>query len=409
MSTLQEGKTSVPLLLKESANKFLSVVEKKFQIKLDFSESSLYIADFLITLFFKERRVSNLAVSLIGSYLGEVILQNLGGKWNTEDFSITKIGKMKGTAYPFRQAKNRLQKGLGYACTSWYADLKMRFCQDGELSWNGQHHNHASVYQQLVAQGWDLRVLGRILDENEKPYVREEAAHVLRELKSPRVASSLLEALNTPEHAYFACIAFQGIRDPAALPNLRSLSMPGREIAVRIQAIQALGEQKDEASIEMLGMFFKEDEEIIAHYASQALAKIGGEKAIQILLDAMKNGNSTRKILALSAFELLGDRVCIPSLIENLYDPDDEVREAATRLLQFIQDERAFGPLMFLLNDRSSRIRILAAYALTFLQDKKALPAMKKLLKDPVKEVRDHAAYLIPLLENGEKPAGFCW
>lgn len=409
MSAPAKKKTGdVAALLQDSAAKFLSAVEKKFDLKLDYSEPSLYAVDFLLTLFFKERRGSDLAASLIGSYLGEVVIKNLGGKWNPEDASVVKIGRMKGVAYPFRQAKNRLQKGLGEACTAWYAGLKMKFCLSGELQWHGNGFT-TGIYSHLVSQGWDLRLLSRILDDGEKPYIREEAAHVLRELKSERVAQALADALDSEDQIYFACIALQGVRHEKALPALRHICCRHEEVAVRIQAIQALGAHGDHDSVSLLFEMLEEEEEIIAHYASQALAKIGGDKTLQSLLEILKNGSGRKKILALSALELIGNPACIPYLIECLFDRNDEVREAATRALQYIPDQRALGPLLFLLDDRSSRIRILAGYALAFIGDQRALDRMKRLLKDPVKDVRDHASYLIPLIETGKTPAGFCW
>ncbi len=406
---MQAAKHNEELLcrLKESAKKFVSTVEKKFDLKLDYSEHSLYTTDMLLSLFFKERRASDLAVTLLGSFLGEVLIKNLGGRWEIRDLAVVGIGKMKGTAHPFRQARKRLEKGLGETLTTWYARLKMSFCQDGELYWNG--HGCNGFYNKLMEQDWDLRLLQRVLSEEEKPYVREEAAHLLGRLQSDRVAPVLLEQLYNPENTYYACIAFQGIPEQKALPMLRELCSESPDVGTRIQAIQAVGEQKDHEAIDLLGDLLKEKDEILCHYAAQALAKVGGERALKVLLDIMGNHRPGNKVCAISALELLADRACVPYLVEALFDKHRSVREAATRAFQYLPDQRALKPLLFLLNERSSRMRILAAYALVFIGDAQALDPLRKLLKDPVKDVRDHAAYLVPLLEAGTRPAGYCW
>jgi HEAT repeat protein len=404
---IQKSSEEFRTLFRDWASKFLEVVYKKFGFHLNYTESSLYISDYLLTLFFKERRSSDLAATIIGSYLGEVILQNLGGKWDPSGLAIVKIGRMKGTAYPFKQAKLRLEKGFGGSLIHWYADLKMRFCLNGDLSWNG--NTTTNIYRSLLEQDWDLKLLNRLLNESEKPYAREEAAFILKELKSSRVAPALVEALRKKETAYYACIALQGIKAAESIPILRCLCGQTEDIPLQVQAIQALGSQGDERIVSFLLEKLNEKDEVIAHYASQSLGKIGGEKVIHSLLDIIRNGNSRKKILAISAFELMGNKDCVPDLIQCLQDPKEEVRESAARAFQYIPDPRASEALISLLSDRSSQIRILAAYALTFIGEKNALESLKTLLKDPVKNVRDHVSYLIPLLESGEKPAGYCW
>lgn len=393
--------------LKDSASKFLSVVRKKFGIKLDYSEQSLYASDILLALFFKDRRAHDLAVTIIGSYLGELLIDNLGGKWELRDLSVVKIGLMKGVAYPFRQARKRLEKGFGEVLTGWYAKLKMDFCHDGELSWNGK--SSTSLYNQLIAQNWDLHLLQRVMNEEEKSYVREEAAHLLGRLKSARIGPILSDQLFSSEQAYYACIAMQGIRDPQALPQLRELCRKEADVATRIQAIQAVGEYQDHASIPLLAEMINDKDEVVCHYASQALAKIGGEVALKALLEIMSNQRPGNRICAISALELIGDRACVPYLIECLFDKKEEICEAATRAFQYIPDARALKSLLQILKTRSSRLRILAAYALVFIGSAEALGPLRDLVKDSVKDVREHAAYLVPLLEAGTKPAGYCW
>lgn len=400
-------KNELTLRVRESAEKFLAGVKKKFGVKLDYSEYSLNLIDILIGIFFTERRARDLAVTLLGGYLGEVLIHNLGGKWDPEKLAVKNIGKMQGTAYPFKEAKARFEKGLGESLTGWYARLKMEFCRDGDLRWNGK--SSAAALKKLVRNGWDRELMKRVTHRDERDYVREEAAVLLGKLQSKRSAKEILKWIKTPELAYYGAIALQGIAEPKALPALRNLCMNRDEIGVRIQAIAAVGEHRDRDSIDLLAQLLEEQDEIVCHYAASALAKIGGELAVKRLLDILGGRRPGNKVCAIGALELIGDRAGVPYLIEALFDKHSSIREAATRAFQYIPDARAVKPLLFMLDEPASRLRILSAYALTFIGDPVALDPIRALLKDPVKEVRDHAAALIPLLEKGAKPAGFCW
>ena len=404
---VQKSQQEIRTLSQDLATKFLQVVYKKFGFHLNYSESSLYISDYLLTLFFKEKRSSDLAASIIGSYLGEVIIQNLGGKWDPSNLSVVKIGRMKGTAYPFKQARRRLEKGFGESLIHWYSRLKMQFCLNGDFSWNG--NTTTDIYRSLIEQNWDLKLLNRLLNELEKPYVREEAAFILKELKSPRTAPALTAGLRKKQTAYFCCIALQGVQAPESTPVLQSLCGSDEDIPLQVQAVQALGNQENEKIVSFLLEKLSEKDEVIGHYASQALGKIGGEKVLTSLLEIIRNGNNRKKVLAISALELIGNTECVPDLIQCLQSTNEEIRAAASRAFQYIPDLRASRSLLSLLSDPSSQIRILAAYALTFMGEKSAVESLKTLLKDSVKNVRDHASYLIPLLEAGKKPAGYCW
>lgn len=392
----------------ESADKFLDLVRRKFDLHLDYSEESLVLADELLTLFFKERRSHwDLATAIVGSYFGEVIIKNLGGRWEIPDLTVVKIGKEKGIAEPLRLARKRLARGMEDSLVCHYLRIKMQMCHSGEFA--GRMEKVEKYHETLRKGGWDNRLFMRMTDENEKTSVREEAAHLLGKISDGRISDHLLHLLEDPSMTYFACIAFQGAPDKRAFSRLLELACEGEDQGTRIQAIQALGELEDSRAVTHLVKMLAEEEEFICHYASQALGRIGGELALQLTLDILSCRRPGKKVYAIGALELIGDPASVPSLIEALFDRNEEIREAATRAFQYIPDPRALGPLLFSLQDPSSKIRILAAYALTHIGDPKALSPMKKLLKDPVQCVRDHGSYLIPLLENKQKPAGFCW
>lgn len=392
----------------EMAGKFIELVHKKFHLSLDYSEESLILADELLGLFFKERRShSDLATAVVGSYFGEVIIRNLGGRWELKDFSIVKIGKMKGIAYPLKETKRRLTNGLEDSLVNYYLKIKLRFCHEGEFSLVNGRVEEAHV--KLRSQGWCRRLLHRILSENERRYVREEAAGLLGKIGDCQYADLLIKPLQNHQTAYYAAIALQGIPSLKAIDDLLRLSKIGIDSETRIEAIRALGELKDERSVDDLVEMLADEDEIIAFHASQALGKIGGNKVFQRLMEVFLGEIPGRKIYAISAFELISDNRAVPYIVEGIFDKDEDIREASIRACQYLPDERAIGPLLFSLKDNSSRVRTLAAYALAYIGTPKAKEPLKELLKDPVESVREHASYLVSLLEAGKKPAGYCW
>lgn len=408
MPTLTPQQQGQLTRIREMAAKFIDLVQKKFNVTIGYSEESLILADELLGLFFKERRAhSDLATAVVGSYLGEVIIHNLGGRWELKDFSVVKIGKMKGVAYPLKEAKRRLTNGLEDSLVSYYLKIKLRFCHEGEFSLvNGKIED---VHNKLRAQGWGKLLLHRVFSESERRYVREEAASLLGKIGDIKVADSLVKALGNPNTAYYAAIAFQGMPSPDAFNNLLCLIKGAEDGETKIEAIRAIGELKDERAIDHLAALLADEDEIIAFHASQALGKSGGEKAFQRLMEIFLGEIPGRKIYAIAAFELIGDKRAVPYIIEGVFDKDEDIREASIRACQYLPDERAVGPLLFSLKDKSSRIRTLAAYALVHIGNQKAREPLKELLKDPVEAVREHASYLIPLLEASHRPAGFCW
>ena len=110
--------------IKISTEKFKELSKRRFKIDLDSSEESLEIADDLISIFFKEHKSHHYqAVVLIGSYLGEVIIQNMNGEWQN-DFSIIKVGEIETTVHPMHRAKKRLTAGLTDSLSNYYRNLK---------------------------------------------------------------------------------------------------------------------------------------------------------------------------------------------------------------------------------------------------------------------------------------------
>jgi HEAT repeat protein len=387
----------------ESALKFIELAERRFGIRLDFSEESLQIADELLSLFFKRRKKHYFrAAVFIGTFLGETVIENLGGKW-LMDYTIKKVGRTKVMVYPIKRAQKRLSHGMEDSLVSFYRALKLSVMQDSVFAPNADRIKAA--HRKLLQGGWDIKLLMRILDEEEPRYVREEAAEILGRLEARNILDSLLEALKNSNTAYYASIALQGIPDPSAFEPLLKVLNKSRSPGTRMQAALALGEVGDPRAVESLVTMLSDPDEMICHYASIALGKIGGDEALEKLLAIMGEQRPGNRVYAIAALEITGDRRAVPALIEALFSRDEDVREAAVSALQYIPDERAQSPLVFMLKDPSSRIRTLAAYAISSIGKRENIPHIRALLKDEVPSVRQHAAQLVEWLEAGKTPA----
>jgi HEAT repeat protein len=398
----QKASDKVIKKIQEQAETLVNLAEQKFKIRLDLSEESLVVADDFITVFFKIHREHYIkATVLIGSYLGEIIRNNIQGTW-LKELSMDKVGKLKGVAHPMTRAKKRLSNGTMDSLVQFYRSLKLTTCRDSKFAPDKQKIEN---YRQILRQNeWDLILLARMLNDMEPQYVREEAAEVLGRLAKENLADPLILAAKDPENVYYASIALQGFPIKAAyeplMENLKKTDSP----TVKQQILMALGKIKEPQGVDEIIDFLADEDEIVGHFAALAIGNIGSPDAVDKLLTIMAGLRPGRREHAITALELLEDNRAVPALIEALFSRDDEIREAAAKALQYIPDERAFKPLAYCLKDNNSRIRVFASYALANIGNSEALAHIKKLLTDEVQNVRLHASHLVKWLEKGEKP-----
>lgn len=390
--------------LKEQAESFIQLTEKKFHIKPDYSEESLALIDDLITIFFKYHKEHYITAAIfIGSYLGETIIKNLGGKW-LKDFSIKKVGKIKGFAHPITRAKKRLANGTEDSLVRYYRNLKLSNCRDSDFAPNKEKLK--DYYETLLKYGWHKELYNRVIDKSNHRYIREEAAELLGRLVNDDINSQLMELAADSQLVYYGAIALQGhpVKE-AWKPLLESLKNPHLVSREKQQILLALGKIGAKEALSDMIPFLNDPDEIVGHYAALSIGKIGGDEAVDKLLAIMGDLYPGNKLHAITAMEIIADKRTVPALIEALFSRDEELREAAARALQYIPEQSSFKPLLYCLNDRSSRIRIYAAYALANIGSPEAEVHIKKLLTDDVQTVRLHASHLLRWIQKGEKPA----
>lgn len=388
--------------IKNLAEAFITTARKKFKVELDYSEESLVIADDLITLFFKTHKDHFYkSAVIIGCYLGEVIIKNLGGKW-LSDHSIKKVGKAKILIKPILKAKKRLANGLAESLVTYYRTLKINACFCVDFAMNAKKIEECRKI--LVEDNWDKELLKRTLNHAEPKYVREEAADLLSRIHSNKIINELIKSLALGnDYTYYSAIALQGFNVKKNYKPLMASLAKTKNNAVKMQILLALGNLRNTSCIDDIIDYLNDEDELLSYYASIAIGKIGGDKALKYLMNILGGLREGRRLYAISALEIMQDKRAVPALIEALFSRDEQIREAAARALQFMPDVRAYKPLLYLLKESSINLKIFAAYALANIDKHKALETIRDLLKDEVELVRRHADNILKHIESGNQ------
>jgi len=162
--------------------------------------------------------------------------------------------------------------------------------------------------------------------------------------------------------------------------------------------IDDLEKQKD---VEGLIRALKNEDYLIRKEAARSLKKVGDERAVESLIEALKYESwedaytvliSVRESAA-DALGIIGDKRALNPLIQSLFeDSDEEVRWKAAAALGKIGDERAVEPLIDALDDKSWGVRKNASNALGDIGNKRAFDSLLKALNDKDWHVRKYAA-----------------
>jgi len=141
--------------------------------------------------------------------------------------------------------------------------------------------------------------------------------------------------------------------------------------------------------------------------AVDAATRCGGQRAVPVLLAALKDTSWEVRRAAAKALGFIGENSAVPGLCELIQDPDRDVREAGISALGQINDVRALVPLVTALLDVERTVRTLAHATLRKLKKDweqspliaEAVPAVQAALSHPDYWVRYSATQLIEQLK----------
>ena len=161
------------------------------------------------------------------------------------------------------------------------------------------------------------------------------------------------------------------------------VSLKDKDKWVRSQAVSALGNIGDTRAIEPLIEALKEDEGYgyVREAAANALVKIG-LPAVDALIVVLKDKDKWVRWWAVHALRDIGSTRAVEPLLVALKDEDSSVQSATTYALGDIRDPIAVEPLIVTLKDRDWEVQCGAAEALGEISDARSLDAVTKLMQE---------------------------
>ncbi|MHC4497698.1 MAG: HEAT repeat domain-containing protein [Planctomycetota bacterium] len=177
------------------------------------------------------------------------------------------------------------------------------------------------------------------------------AATALRRMSERRGAEIFFKFLKSKDADTVSKVAkvLGEIGDPAAIePLWKALDDPKNvtESGTTLYRIsEALTKFKDEHAFDRVAKLARHDNAHIRMPAIEALAVVGAEKSLPILLGLLKDKDAGIRLRAAKALGKLADQRAVPALIEALSDPVDSVYLHAARALGEIGDARALDHL----------------------------------------------------------------
>jgi len=217
-----------------------------------------------------------------------------------------------------------------------------------------------------------------------------------------------------------------------AVPALLSV-VNDENVAVRLAAIEALGQQGDPRAIDALVQALRNDTDVrVREAAAEALgnidspravpgliAALGSEKvaavrakiawalgeiddprAVDALAGAVRDPEVQVRREAVWALGELETPAAVPTLIPALRDSDVETRKRAAEALGNLESPDAISALGAATKDADAEVRKQAVEALGDIGDKRALPVLTAAMSDAEVEVRREAISAIGQLED---------
>lgn len=281
-----------------------------------------------------------------------------------------------------------------------------------------------TIYSAAYAMGVD-RSLDFVTEalRDRQSAIRWKALDELGRFEVPQVLSSVRSMLSDSEPKVKIRVLqlLSAYSDKNSVIAIEGL-LGDKNIDVRRQAAQALGEIRDSRAIKPLINVIKKDS-LIRMSATEALKKIGepsvepliallqekdldglaqeavietlGElkdpRASAALIAALRTSDSWGRKKTVDALYKIGNNATNP-LIAALKDPEPLVREGVTEVLGRLKVPQSLGPLSALLEDPVPEVRARAAWALGELGDEQAISALANIADhDPDESVRNAA------------------
>ncbi|WP_194190101.1 hypothetical protein [Clostridium chrysemydis] len=120
-------------IFKEASLRAVIYSKKNLDLRLDFSEESLFLVDEILEMFHKAKNESHLNSDniidismMFGGYLGEVISKNIGGEWEESELKEIFIDINGFKVLPINIIYKRVNFGEKATVIGWYEKFKKK-------------------------------------------------------------------------------------------------------------------------------------------------------------------------------------------------------------------------------------------------------------------------------------------
>jgi len=331
---------------------FIYIAKRKFNLNVDNRIEDIIISDILISLFFRFNRTkSKVAISIIGSYIGESIIKNWNGIWDVNNLSLNKVGVNQIVVNPFSIAHQRLTKGINKMISyqlylvSIKANGVEAFCDDKlDINYIKDKIN------KLYIDGWLNEFFNKIYSNDNRNYVKFEAAYLLglciKYLQTNELYSKVMELFEL--NPYYASIIFQNylIEDSSVINKLIDL-LKFRDNNIKLQALLALVNSKKIENINKIKQLLydllmnNDNKDIIfLFYLGQALGSFKDQDNINWIKNKLlnKNVSDVTKLSLLVSIQTLRDPSFIDILLNLLLsnDVNEIIKDEILKTFQYL-------------------------------------------------------------------------
>ncbi len=218
-------------------------------------------------------------------------------------------------------------------------------------------------------------LLSVVNDENAA--VRLAAIEALGQQGDPRAIDALVQALRNDTDARVreaAAEALGEIDSPRAVPGLMAALGSEKVAAVRAKVAWALGEIDDPRAVEALGAAVRDADAQVRREVVWALGELETPTAVPMLIPALRDSDTETRQRAAEALGHLESPDAIDALSAATKDAEAEVRKNAVAALGEIGDKRSLAALSAAVRDSEVEVRREAISAIGHLEDLGSAP-----------------------------------
>ena len=253
--------------------------------------------------------------------------------------------------------------------------------------------------------------------QDSTPDARIGAVEALAKSGDSEAVAPLIKALQDKSESVRGC-ALQGLKDigsPGVPLLIVALKNPDRRVRRKASCVidhigYELKDIGDFRAIEPLIEALKDPTSVVRSHSVTALGKIGGPQALPAVISALKT-EAVRSALdigvcyrAIEATHRLGE-LAAECLIPALKHPDAAIRRKAATLLGKTGETGAVELLTIALKDKHSRVRSRAAHALGRIGAPSAIEPLTGAIQDTASNVRINALHALGKFGKSVAPA----